>query len=268
MAPRALHLPGGDPVYPPSSDSLILRDAVSLPQRPRILDLCSGSGIQGLQQAHLATDIVAVDISPRAAAVARLNAALNGVSHFDARVGSLYAPVRGARFDVILANPPFVTSPYRKGPAYHAGGPTGDAVLRRIIAGWTPHLREGGRAFAISHVGLRTGVDVSAVAAEWFRGFLGRALVLVLETGSAVDLAAAQSLFALEQGLRTYAAEVRRWVSYLRRHRITSIAAVVIAAERGTTASLEVVDAAPRVLPIPLGPAPDQRIRTWFGDAT
>jgi carbamoyltransferase len=257
-ARRAAHLPG--------TDSLILRAAVALPRLPRILDLCTGSGIQALPHAHLADHIVGVDINPRAAAVAQLNAALNGVSRFEARVGDLYAPVRSAAFDVIIANPPFVTSPYRKGPAYHAGGPTGDAVLRRIIAGWPRHLRDGGRAFAISHVGLRSGADVDAVAAGWFETFPGRALVLVLENGTAVDLAAAQSLFALARGLRAYAAEVHRWVSYLRRQRISSIAAVLIAAERGPTPRLEVVDATPRVLPIPLGAPPDQRVRTWFGD--
>jgi methylase of polypeptide subunit release factors len=269
MSARAMRLPGSaDPVYPPGSDSLILRDAVAMPPVRRLLDLCTGSGIQALQQAHLAQDVVAVDVSPRAAGLARINALLNGVTHVEVRTGDLYDAVRTESFDTIIANPPFVTSPYRTGPAYHAGGATGDAVLRRVIAGWTRHLRDGGRAFAISHVGLRAGEDIGAVAAQWLRSFPGRALVLVLETGSIVDLAAAQSLFALERGLAAYAAEVRRWVCYLRRRRVTAIAAVLIAAERGAAAALDVADAAPRVLPIPLGPPPAQRIRAWLGDAS
>jgi hypothetical protein len=158
-----------------------------------------------------------------------------------------------------------VASPYTTAPSYHSGGPRGDRVLRRIIAGLGTHLHEGGRAFAITHAAVRAGEDVSAVAHDWFRNFPGRALVLVVETGTPVDLAAAQALFALARGLKGYAAEVQRWVRYLRRHRVARISALLIAAERGKQHGVEVVDAAPRVLPIPLTPAPAERIKTWLG---
>ena len=266
VADRAgLRLPKGDAVYPPSSDSLMLRDAVIMPDARRVLDLCTGSGIQALQLAGRAERVVAVDINPRAAAVANFNARLNGVENVDVRVGDLYAPVRGERFDVITANPPFVASPYAKAPSYHSGGPRGDRILRRIIAGLARHLGEGGRAFAITHLAVRGGEDVHSVASKWFRDFPGRALVLVVETGAPVDLAAAQALFALDRGLRAYAAEVRRWVEYLRRRRVERVSALLIAAERGAHRGVEVVDAQPRVLPIPLAPQPVERIKKWLG---
>jgi len=157
----ALRLGGDDPVYPPSSDSLMLHAAVVAPTVTpagmRILDLCSGSGVQALQQAAGAESVIAVDINPRAVALARYNAQLNGVGNLDVRRGDAYAAVRGLQFDLIIANPPFVASPYAHGPSYHAGGARGDRVLRRIIAGFERHLRPGGRAFAISHVTLRAG---------------------------------------------------------------------------------------------------------------
>ena len=261
----ALRLPKGDAVYPPSSDSLMLRDAVIAPDARHVLDLCTGSGIQALQLAGAVERLVAVDINPRAAAVARFNARLNGVENLDVRVGDLYAPVRGERFDVIIANPPFVTSPYANAPSYHSGGPRGDRVLRRIIAGLPGHLGDGGRAFAITHLAVRPGEDVRSVAGEWFRDFPGRALVLVVETGTPVDLAAAQALFALDRGLKAYAAEVRRWVEYLHRHRIERVSALLIVAERGDRRAVDVVDAQPRVLPLPLAPQPVERIKSWFG---
>jgi carbamoyltransferase len=265
MAPQALHLPAAsDPVYPPSSDSLLLRDAVTAPRATRVLDLCSGTGVQALQRADRADHIVAVDINPRAVALARQNAGLNGIDHAEVRCGDLYAPVRRERFDLILANPPFVASPYRSAASYHAGGATGDRVLRRVIAGWGRHLQPGGRAFAISHVALRRGESLSAVARSWFRGFPGRALVIVVDSGGPVDLAAAQSLFALDRGLSAYAAEVQRWASYLQRRRIERVAAVLVAAQRRGRHRVEVVDAPSRVLPIPLGPAPAQRIAAWL----
>ena len=261
----ALRLPKGDAVYPPSSDSLMLRDAVITPDARRVLDLCTGSGIQALQLAGRAERVVAVDVNPRAVSLANFNARLNGVENVDVRVGDLYAPVRGERFDVIIANPPFVASPYANAPSYHSGGPRGDRILRRIVAGLGSHLREGGRAFAITHLALRGGEDAQSVAKKWFGDFPGRALVLVVETGTPVDLAAAQALFALDRGLRAYAAEVRRWVEYLRRRRIERVSALLIAAERCEQHGVEVVDAQPRVLPIPLAPLPVERIKKWLG---
>lgn len=268
----ALRLGGRDPVYPPSSDSLMLRDVVAAPLAgplgAQVLDLCTGSGVQALQQAAVAQSLIAVDINPRAVALARYNAQLNGVDHLDVRLGDGYAPVRGAQFDLIIANPPFVASPYVQAPSYHAGGARGDRVLRRIIAGLDRHLRPGGRAFAISHVTLRAGETLADVAAGWFRSFAGRALVVIVEVGSPVDLAAAQALFALDRGLAAYAAEVQRWLAYLRRHRVREVAAILVAAEHRAPRGLEVVDAQPRVLPLPLTAPPARRIADWLGAPT
>jgi HemK-related putative methylase len=263
MDARALRLPGRDPVYPPSSDSLMLRDAVVTRTPTRVLDLCTGSGVQALRHAPHAGCVIAVDLNPRAVALAQINARLNGLDTVDVRGGDLYDPVHGERFDLIIANPPFVTSPYASGPAYHSGGATGDAILRRVIAGFRAHLAPDGRAFAITHLGLRTGETIESVAGCWFRHFPGRALVLVIEKGTAIDLAAAQALFAIEHGLAAYAREVGKWIAFLRRHRISTIVALLIAAERGERTAVEVVDARPRVLPIPLTRAPAERIQAW-----
>ena len=260
----ALHLPGRDPVYPPSSDSVILRDAIVAGGAGSVLDLCTGSGVQALQQAVNAAQVVAVDINPRAVAMARLNAQLNAIDNLEVRCGDLYEPVGDTRFDLIVANPPFVASPHTRSPAYHAGGPTGDRVLRRIIGGFGARLRAGGRAFAISHVAVRARHTLEEVAAAWFRGFPGRAAVLVLESGTPVDLAAAQSLFALDRGLSAYALEVMRWVAYLRRHRIQTVSLVLIVAERRGRRTVEIVQAQPRILPLPLSPPAGDRVRSWL----
>jgi carbamoyltransferase len=266
---RALGLRGRDPVYPASSDSLILRDAILAPDARRVLDLCTGSGVQALRlahsaQTHRAEQIVAVDLNPRAAAIARLNAQLNGAANVEVRVGNLYDSIRSEQFDLIIANPPFVASPYVSGPAYHSGGELGDTVLRRIVDGWGTHLTGGGRAFAITHRALRSGEEIEAVARVWFRGFPGRALVLVLERGTAVDLAAAQALFALRQGLAAYGREVMRWTDYLRRLRLCTVAVLLIVAERTHEQHFEVIEAQARVLPIPLTPSVADRVAGWF----
>jgi methylase of polypeptide subunit release factors len=260
----ALGLSGQDPVYPPGSDSVLLREVIVPGAASRVLDLCTGTGVQAFAVAGTAERLIAVDRNPRAAAMARFNATLNDVERLEVRVGDLYGPVSGARFDLIVGNPPFVCSPYEQGPGYHAGGPRGDRVLRRLLLGWRRYLAKDGRGYAISHVGLRRGETLEAVAGAWFRGFHGRALVLRLETGRAVDLAAAQALFAIERGLAAYAAEMRRWIEYLRRHRIDRIALVLIAAVHDGVGRVEVVDAHPRVLPVPLTPPPRQRVEGWL----
>jgi len=265
LGASALRLPGRDPVYPPSSDSLLLREVIHAPAAREVLDLCTGSGVQALRHLPGADHIVAVDVNPRAAAVARLNAALNGADNVEVRHGDLYTPVRGEQFDLIIANPPFVASPYSTGPAYHTGGRRGDHILRRIIAGWEAHLAPGGRAFAITHCALRADESIEAVARSWFHHFSGRALGLVLEQGTIVDLAAAQSLFALDHGLAAYAREIHRWVMHLRRLRFQTIALLLIVAEQAGRPCLQVVDAQPRVLPLPLTPSTADRIATWLG---
>jgi methylase of polypeptide subunit release factors len=260
---RALRLPAGDAVYPVGSDSEILSELASVPEGGRVLDLCAGTGVQALKAASLARSVVAVDVGPRAVALARANAALNGIKNVETRRGDLYSPVAGEQFDAIIVNPPFVSSPHR-GPAYHSGGPFGDRVLRRAVAGFTKHLRPGGRAFAISHLALRRGDSLDERVRPWAAGFSGRVLVLLLESGSIVDLAAAQALFALDRGLRAYAAEVAAWLTYLRRFRIERIAVVVLAAERGGRRKLDVIDATPRVLPLPMAPPPGERLAAWL----
>jgi methylase of polypeptide subunit release factors len=260
---RALELPAGDMVYPPGSDSALLVPLAALLGGRRVLDLCTGSGVQGLALARRAERVVGVDVGARAVAMARANARLNGICNFDARHGNLYGPVAGQRFDLVVANPPFVASPER-GPAYHSGGPYGDRVLARVVRGLGEHLGPDGRGIAISHLALRTGERVADRVRPWLAGFRGRALALLLEEGTPVDLAAAQSLFALDRGFASYAAEVRRWVTYLARHDIARIVLLVLAVERGRRRGLEVVEAFRRTLPLPLTPPPAERLSSWL----
>jgi carbamoyltransferase len=263
----ALRLPRGDMVYPPGADSVLLAQVVGGMRGRRVLDLCTGTGVQGLAAAEHAEEVVGVDISPRAIALATINAQLNRVARFTARQGDLYQPVRGERFDLIIANPPFVPAP-RRGPSYHSGGPRGERVLRRVVAGLRAHLASDGRAIAISHLALRDGEDVAGVVSPWVRDFRGRSLALVLESGTPVDLAAAQSLFALDDGFAAYAREVRTWVMYLRRHRIREIVLLLLVCHAGPAQPLEVRQAFQRVLPIPLSRTPAELVAEWLREGS
>jgi release factor glutamine methyltransferase len=119
------------------------------------LDLGTGSGAIALvlkrQLPH--ARVVAVDASAAALAVARRNAAALGLQ-VDFRHGRWFDPVPGARFDLVVSNPPYVAEddPHladgdlRFEPrAALVSGPDGLDAIREIIRGAPAHLAPGGR---------------------------------------------------------------------------------------------------------------------------
>ncbi len=98
--------------------------------------------------------VVATDIVPEAAELARQNAARLGAS-IEVRVGDLWEPIaRTERFDLVVGNPPYVTAAeyavldrnvrdYEPRTALF-GGEDGLDVVRRLILGAVEHLRAGG----------------------------------------------------------------------------------------------------------------------------
>ncbi len=114
-----------------------------------VLDLGTGCGIQALHASRWAARVVATDISERAIEFARLNAALNGIVNIEFRLGNLFEPVAGERFDRIVSNPPFVITPRTSGVPeyeYRDGGMVGDAIVEAVITGARDHLTPGGIA--------------------------------------------------------------------------------------------------------------------------
>src|ERR1700730_1722189 len=77
-----------------------------------ILDLGTGSGAVALAIAseRPRARVTGIDISPSALEVAVQNSRDLGLAHIDWRLGSWFAPVLGERFDVIVANPPYVAA--------------------------------------------------------------------------------------------------------------------------------------------------------------
>jgi release factor glutamine methyltransferase len=121
-----------------------------------VLDLCTGSGVIAIALARElpAARVVATEISAEAAAVARRNAERHGVAdRVDVRVGDLFAPVAGERFDLIASNPPYIATAViatlapevRREPALALdGGADGLAFYDRICREAPSHLAPGG----------------------------------------------------------------------------------------------------------------------------
>ncbi|PZF53820.1 SAM-dependent methyltransferase [Curtobacterium sp. MCSS17_008] len=145
---------------------------VPVPVR-RVLDLGTGCGIQAMHARRFADQVVATDISRRALDIARFNAQLNGIDGIDFRLGSLYEPVAGERFDRIVSNPPFVITPRRDDvPSYEYrdGGMVGDALVETVLRGLVDHLEPGGTAQLLGNWEYHWGVDGLDRVRSWFDG--------------------------------------------------------------------------------------------------
>ncbi|MCU1638647.1 MAG: SAM-dependent methyltransferase [Microbacteriaceae bacterium] len=137
------------------------------------LDLGTGCGIQALHAARHAGRVVATDISARALRIARLNAELNEVKNIEFRLGSLFDPVKGERFDQIVSNPPFVITPRDVDvPAYEYrdGGMVGDELVASVVRGVAEHLAPGGVAQLLGNWEYRGDGDAFGRVAEWLQG--------------------------------------------------------------------------------------------------
>ncbi|MBG6058896.1 SAM-dependent methyltransferase [Cryobacterium sp. MP_M3] len=134
------------------------------------LDLGTGCGIQALHAARHADRVVATDISVRALELAALNARLNGIRNIEFRLGSLFEPVAGERFDHIISNPPFVITPRTAGvPSYEYrdGGMVGDALVEAVVRGAAEHLTPGGVAQLLGNWEYRTDQDAFDRLGRW-----------------------------------------------------------------------------------------------------
>jgi ribosomal protein L3 glutamine methyltransferase len=121
-----------------------------------VLDLCTGGGSLAILAARAFPNarVEAVDVSPGALEVAARNLDEHGLQDRIAlKQGDLFAPVEGARFDLILTNPPYVDAAaiaefppeYAAEPILaHAGGADGLDIVRRILSEAPKHLTAAG----------------------------------------------------------------------------------------------------------------------------
>jgi len=139
---------GGQAVMGASATTASLLQATwPVKQLAHVLDLGCGAGTAALMFAERAAQVIGSDINPRAIVLAKLNLALNGRDNVAFLAGDLFAPVKSQRFDLIVAQPPFVSQPdSAEAVTFLHGGARGDELLLRILSELPPHLAPGGRA--------------------------------------------------------------------------------------------------------------------------
>lgn len=143
---------------------------VAATDAPRILDLGTGSGCIAVTLAleFPQAQVTAVDTSAEALSVARGNAERLGAS-LRLLQGDWFARLAGERFDLIVANPPYIAAadPHlAAGDLRHepvaalSSGADGLDAIRRIIADAPAHLATGGQLW------LEHGYDQAAAVHE------------------------------------------------------------------------------------------------------
>jgi release factor glutamine methyltransferase len=148
------------------------------PRRLLAIDVGTGSGCIAcaLASERADLDVVAVDVSPAAAAVARENVrALDLAGRVRVVAADLFAGLRDIRADLIVSNPPYLPSALMPElpPEVRIheprlaldGGSDGLAVIRRIATAARPYLRPSGALVVET-----AGGDQASAAAALLRG--------------------------------------------------------------------------------------------------
>ncbi|MET9202821.1 methyltransferase [Gordonia sp. NPDC003585] len=199
----------------------IIREPVA-----RALDIGTGCGIQALHLNAHCDEIVATDTNPRALALAAATAAINGM-RWDLRAGSLFEPVAGERFDLIVSNPPFVVGAGDRDYIYRDSGMAGDALCESLIRQIPDHLEPGGTAQLLANWMIADGADWRERVGGWVRDTGLDAWVVQREAADPVDYI---SLWLSDAGERPEEAARRgaEWLQWFAESGISAIGMGVI----------------------------------------
>lgn len=216
-----------EPVMYLGADSYYLaRATVRRPVRS-VLDLCTGSGAHAILAASDAERVVGTDVNPRAVNFARLNAMLNDAWNSVFLEGDLFGPIGNERFELILANPPFVPSPIYE-LAYRDGGPSGADVLRRIVGSLPDHLEQGGMAHVVTHIAEREGERYLDRLRRWLGGANMHLHATRIGEEDILDYAISQTKRAFGESYPRYSERVMQWVTNMRSQRFKRVLGVVL----------------------------------------
>jgi methylase of polypeptide subunit release factors len=209
-----MHADRPDHVLGYSAPTRVLATLTVLEPVGRALDVGTGSGYQALQAAGAAREVIGVDVNPRALEFARFNAHLNRVSNVELREGSLFEPVHGERFGLVVCNPPYVISPETE-YVFRDSGLPGDSFCEALVRALPGHLEEG--AYGIALLAWVHGRDEepSAPVRRWVDGSGCDAVLLRYASTEPLRYAATWNR-ALAGDPPAYARALERWTAYYR----------------------------------------------------
>jgi SAM-dependent methyltransferase len=187
------------------------------------LDIGCGCGFQALLLARHADAVLATDVNPRALEFGRLNAELNGIENITWRLGDGVEPALGERFDLVVANPPYVIAP-RSRFAFRDSPLPGDAFCEQLVRETPGLLTPGGIACLLASWIVGAGEAWSTRPAAWAEAS-GRGRVLLhLETVDAASNAVRWAVPRAGVGRAEATSLVREWIEHYRAEGIRTIA--------------------------------------------
>ncbi len=200
---------GREHVVGPAPSGLLLANLTVRRPVTSALDLGTGCGIQAVAAVRHAERVVATDVNPRALEFTEFNRQLNGGGTIELRTGSLFEPVDGERFELIVCNPPFAVSPDTT-YTYRDSGLSGDAMCERLVRETPDHLEEGGIAHLVLSWAIRAGEEPDDAVLRWVGETGCDALLLRYNVESPLDYAVGWNASDREAG----GDAVDRWLAY------------------------------------------------------
>ncbi len=199
------------------------------------LDLGTGSGLLAMLLADEARSVIATDVNPAAVRYAELGARLNGLSQIEVRSGSFFEPVRDARFDRILSNPPFVISP-ESSLLFRYSTLERDGVSRLVIEGAADRLADGGIAAILGNWVVPRGISWLEAIRPWVEGRGCDAIVLLHAVEDPLSYAVRWNGRAQYLSPATFEVLLDRWLEHDRAEGIEAIASgAIVLRRRGAT---------------------------------
>lgn len=220
--------------------SITLARAVIRDHVDRTLDLGTGCGIQALHCFSHSGSVTATDTNTRALALAAATARLNG-QHWDLRTGSLFEPVRGERFDLIVSNPPFVISPGVQRFSYRDSGMAGDELCRRLITGVAEHLAAGGTAQVLANWIVNDRSDWRERIGAWVAATGCDAWVVQREIADPAEYVSLWLADSGESGTAEAAQVAAEWLDYLAAANVVGIGMGLVTLRRSGTDDPDIV---------------------------
>lgn len=232
--------------HPVSQDGDLRSDFVSYPNPTTLmtwrlsipapvastLDLGTGNGVLALAAASHSGRVVATDLNPRAREFCLFNASLNGVTNIEYREGSTFEPVRGERFDVILANPPFFITPFVR-HIFSDNTMELDGFCRTLIQQAPEYLNDNGYCQLLIEWAQVKGQPWRERLAEWIQNLECDVWVIAAYSRSIADY----SLIRVQEHRddpAEQAAQIASWTSYFESRQVESIYGGVITLRRSS----------------------------------
>jgi methylase of polypeptide subunit release factors len=150
------------------------------------VDVGTGNGAHALLAARHSDCVIATDLNPRALAYTEINAALNGLDNIETRLGSLFEPVAGERFDLITCNAPYVVSPESRWQ-YRDSGMHADRLSELVVRQAAEALNPDGYASLLVSWVAESAEEPDVGVHAWLEGSGCDAWVLGLSSADPLD---------------------------------------------------------------------------------